>query len=84
MSKENNKVSVLISTYNNEDCIRESVESIQKQTYKELEILIIDDGSNDGTLKICENLAVMIQELEFLKMKIILIDEVIKYSYQRI
>ena len=44
MSKENNKVSVLISTYNNEDCIRESVESIQKQTYKELEILIIDDG----------------------------------------
>ena len=56
MSKENNKVSVLISTYNNEDCIRASVESIQKQTYKELEILIIDDGSNDGTLQICEDL----------------------------
>jgi len=43
-------VSVLISVYNAGEFLRPSVESILSQTYKNLEIIIIDDGSTDGCM----------------------------------
>jgi len=52
---ENNKISVLLSTYNNEKTIKDSIASILKQTYKNFELLIIDDGSEDNTLQICKS-----------------------------
>jgi len=42
-------VSVLITTYNAEDFILETLESILTQTYNPIEIIIVDDGSNDNT-----------------------------------
>jgi glycosyltransferase involved in cell wall biosynthesis len=42
-------VSVIIPCYNSEDTIQECVESILTQEYRNLECLIIDDGSKDGT-----------------------------------
>lgn len=45
-------ISVLISTYNNEKFLKNSIESIINQTYRNFELLIIDDGSNDNTKKI--------------------------------
>lgn len=45
-------VTVFIPVYNAEKYIKESLESIINQTYKNLEILIIDDGSTDDSLKI--------------------------------
>ena len=42
-------VSVIIHTYNNEKFIVETVESVLNQTYKDYEIIIVDDGSEDGT-----------------------------------
>ena len=42
-------VSVIIHTYNNEKFIVETVESVLNQTYKDYEIIIVDDGSVDGT-----------------------------------
>ena len=44
-------VSVLIPAYNEESYIGEAVESILLQTYRDFEVLVIDDGSNDGTLE---------------------------------
>ncbi len=43
------KISVIIPTYNRKVLLREAVESVQRQTWKDLEILVIDDGSTDGT-----------------------------------
>lgn len=51
------KVSVIIPAYNVERFIRECVNSVREQTYKNLEIIIVDDGSSDGTLDICQKLA---------------------------
>jgi glycosyltransferase involved in cell wall biosynthesis len=48
-------ISVIINVYNCEKYIRKCLDSIINQTYKDLEILIVNDGSSDGTLKICES-----------------------------
>lgn len=42
-------VSVIVPAYNVKDCVRESLNSIVQQTYPNLEIIVIDDGSTDGT-----------------------------------
>ena len=42
-------VSVIIHTYNNEKFIAETVASVLNQTYKDYEIIVVDDGSVDGT-----------------------------------
>jgi glycosyltransferase involved in cell wall biosynthesis len=44
------RVSVIITTYNHEAFIAEAVQSVLDQTYGDYEILVIDDGSVDGTL----------------------------------
>jgi len=49
-----NLVSVLMSTYNSQNTIRRSIESIINQTYSNIEFLIIDDGSTDNTYSICK------------------------------
>lgn len=57
MENNNIKVSVIIPVYNTEKYIRDAVESIIKQTLKELEIIIINDGSTDNSLQIIEELS---------------------------
>ncbi len=46
------KISVVMICYNQERYIGEAVESILSQTYQDFELIIIDDGSTDNTLKI--------------------------------
>lgn len=43
-------VSIIMVTYNNKGAIEESIKSVQAQTYKNWELLIEDDLSNDGTI----------------------------------
>lgn len=49
-------VSVLIPVYNSEAYVKEAVDSILNQTYQNLEVIIINDGSSDGSLEILENI----------------------------
>ena len=50
-------VSVVMPAYNSERYIAEAVESVQKQTFHEWELLIIDDGSTDRTIEIAKEKA---------------------------
>lgn len=52
------KISVIIPVYNTENYVRKCIESILIQTYKNIEIIIIDDGSKDDSGKICEEFLV--------------------------
>lgn len=49
MSKYNPLISIIIPTYNRAHLIGETIESIQRQTYRNWECIIIDDGSTDDT-----------------------------------
>ena len=55
--KNNPLVSILIPTYNSVDFVEDTVRSIMNQTYTNIEIVIVDDASTDGTMKILEKLS---------------------------
>lgn len=50
------KISVIVPIYNIMDCLERCVMSIVNQTYKDLEIILVDDGSTDGTGKLVDEL----------------------------
>lgn len=51
------KVSVIVPVYNSAKYLPMCIESILNQTYKNLEIVLVDDGSKDDSLKICNEYA---------------------------
>lgn len=55
--KSNPVVSVIIPVFNVVSYLEKSVKSVCTQTYDNLEILLIDDGSTDGSDKLCDSLA---------------------------
>ena len=47
-------ISVIVPVYNVEDYLEECLESIQCQTYTDIEVILVNDGSRDGSKEICE------------------------------
>jgi len=52
---ENLKVSIITVVYNNKDTIKDAIESVLNQTYKNIEYIIIDGASSDGTIEIIKS-----------------------------
>lgn len=48
------KVSVALTTYNGSKCLREQLDSIYSQSYTNIEVIVIDDCSNDNTIEILD------------------------------
>lgn len=51
---KNQLVSIIIPTYNAEDYIKEAVDSTLRQIYKNIEVIVVDDGSTDNTRNVLE------------------------------
>ncbi|MFL1676649.1 glycosyltransferase [Paenibacillus dendritiformis] len=52
---QNKKVSVVIPLYNHEHYITDAIESVLSQSYKNLELIVIDDGSKDNSLNVARS-----------------------------
>lgn len=61
------KVSVIIPTYNEGEVIAECLTSLGKQSYKDFEVIVVDDGSNDKTFQVLSDLRFKIYDLRILK-----------------
>lgn len=51
------KISIIIPIYNSEKYLRQCLNSVQSQTFADFEVLLINDGSNDNSGKICDEYA---------------------------
>lgn len=63
------KVTVVIPTYNEERFIDECLKSLSKQTQKNLEVIVVDDGSNDKTVSVLSNFQFSNINFQILKQK---------------
>jgi teichuronic acid biosynthesis glycosyltransferase TuaG len=77
-SKENQRlikmekplVSVIIPTYNSEAFIGETLRSVQEQTYENWEIILVDDCSQDNTLAIVSQMALLDKRIQYYQLTI--------------
>jgi glycosyltransferase involved in cell wall biosynthesis len=53
--KEENLISVIVPVYNVEDYIEKSLNSLLNQTYKNFEVLIVNDGTEDNSIKVAKD-----------------------------
>src|SRR5579863_7067398 len=54
-SDANPRFSVLISTYNRPEYVRQTIESVLSQTFTDYEVIVVDDGSTDETRQVLES-----------------------------
>lgn len=58
-------ISVIIPVYNRVHTIRRAVDSVLKQSYQDFEIILVDDGSTDGSPEVCRNYAQQDKRIRF-------------------
>ena len=56
MEKSNYKISVIVAVYNAEDYLCNCCNSILAQTYRNIELILVNDGSEDNSLAICKEI----------------------------
>lgn len=57
MNNENILVSVIMPVYNSQQYLHDAINSVLAQTYKNLELILVDDGSKDESSKMCDDFA---------------------------
>ena len=63
-----NIVSIITPLYNSETLIEQTIESVLRQTYKDWELIVIDDASSDGSAKIAESFATNDERIKLIKL----------------
>lgn len=63
-------ISVIVPVYNGQDYLKKCIDSIERQTYEPLEVLIVNDGSTDRTMEVCEQL-----QKEYQNIRVIVTDD---------
>ena len=64
---DNKLVSIAMCTYNGERFLEQQIDSLINQSYKKLEIIIVDDGSKDGTVNMVNAYAAQDPRIKFLQ-----------------
>ena len=65
----NPKFTIIVPVYNRENCIKRAIRSIQNQSYKNIEIILVDDNSKDNSVKIIEELKKKDKRIRLIKHK---------------
>lgn len=63
------KISIIVPIYNVEDYLSECIESMCKQTYENIEIILVDDGSTDNSLEIAKTYAAKDSRIKLISQK---------------
>ena len=63
------KISIIIPVYNTENYIEKCIDSIIKQTYSNIEIFLINDGSTDNSLNICKKYEIIDKRINVIDIK---------------
>lgn len=58
------RFSILVPTYNRRELVRETIDSVLRQTFTNFELLLIDDGSTDGTIDLLKSYGSRIKVLQ--------------------
>lgn len=61
-------ISVIVPVYNGQSYLTDCIDSIEKQTYDNLEVIIINDGSTDRTAEVCDRLQTVYDNVHVLNM----------------
>lgn len=65
----NELVSIITPVYNNSEFIKQTIESVQKQTYKNWEMIIVDDCSTDRTPELIKKISQKDDRIKYIKLK---------------
>lgn len=63
------KIGVIVPIYNASKTLQRCIESIVNQTYKNLEIILVENGSNDSSLQICQDYALKDERIKVLSLQ---------------
>ena len=66
---KNIKISVIIPVYNVQRYLRQCLDSVVNQTFQDIEIILVNDGSTDQSLEICQEYKQMDQRIILLTQK---------------
>ena len=65
----NDLISIIVAIYNTKEYTRKCIESLLSQTYSNLQIILVDDGSTDGSDLLCDSYAIKDRRIEVLHLK---------------
>ena len=65
-------ISVIVPVYNVEKYLVRCVDSLINQTYKDIEIILVDDGSSDRSSEICEELKMILVYFHLIQIDIMI------------